>query len=271
MSSASNSEMEKSAQEVSLLERSFDAVWWRAHSNMLGLTIVLLLVLGYLGVKLYQPLFSPASDTLDSPNMPTTMLQNNMFVPSPSQPSVFYYVGTEKNTSDIYQMSRSLTSTLVINLTRSPQYWEFWPSPAPNDGRLAFMALSTIGERSLRVLEPAGVTLDVTYSTGDSGLGDKYRIALSSAPQWSPDGVWLAFLGELNQPDSDVLELFIVKAQTPPVYRITTKMSKIGAFQWLDNDSIVFSVSRQNGTFELFEIATSPLPGQLRQVPFQTP
>lgn len=271
MSSDPDSKMEKTTQQSPWLEGAFDAVWWRAHSNLLGLAIVLLLVLGYLGVKLYQPLFSPASETPNFENVAAVIPKHDMFIRSSYQPTVIYFTGIEKNTSDIYKISALLSPTLTLNLTNSPQYWELWPSPAPSDARLAFIALSATGERSIRVLEPAEAIYDVTYNVGDSGLGSEYQIDLSSSPQWSPDGIWLAFLGEQNEPNPNTLELFVAEVQTCTVYRLTREVSQISAFQWLDNDSIVFSVRRQDGTFALFEIDTSPIPSQPRRVSFHIP
>lgn len=237
----------------------FDQVWWKLHTNTTLLALVLIAFLCVGGAFLYRPLLQPAEESFEfTGDVVGTSLQ---FTQSAQDDGTYYFAWPENGSaSDIYLVTLTATSTAPVNLTNTPNYAEWWPVPSPVDDRLAFLAVSTSGERSLRVMDSNGVTVDATYNAANSDLGSKYQIDLSVPPQWSEDGQWIAFLGQSADEDHPVVQLFVANVDRSEINRLTHGSQTIISPLWSAPARIMYAERYSEHSIELFEVVVSSTP-----------
>jgi hypothetical protein len=239
----------------------FDHFWWGLHRNTTILAIVLIAFLCVLGAFLYRPLLESTEDEADSLN-DTMGMEPLQFVGFPGDQGEYIFTWDDAGDPlDLYRinLTTSGTQTHVSRISSTP-YSEIWPAPSPVDDRLAFFAVSSSGERSLRILESDGLVVDASYDPAVSGLGDRYQIDLSVPPYWSPDGQWIAFLGRCTDRKRSSVELFISEVARSRVYRLTGGGNEVIAMRWIDPDHILYAERRGDQSIALYQIAASTSP-----------
>ena len=75
-----------------------------------------------------------------------------------------------------------------------------------------------------------------------------------SSPRWSPDGEWIAFLSSRPlpkpSPDRAGVQLWLINLNGGEPYHLTELKRSIRHFQWVDNDTIVFSAEEDPTLYE---------------------
>ncbi|MCL4299789.1 MAG: hypothetical protein KJ077_28905 [Anaerolineae bacterium] len=232
----------------------FDQFWWQTH-NLATLTVFVLLIIACgLATFLFRPLFAPANETsqasLPQINPGAQFIQNS---------SVLYYVERSPGlkTTDIF--ARPITTTTPItpqNLTLSPNYSELQPVVAPDGEQLAFFSVSQTGDRSLRVLQPGHISIDVTYHSGASDLASDCQMVLDKPPLWSPDSQWLAFLVECGPETDQMTKLFVASVTGSMVKRISESGYQIAQVSWQDAQTLIYSEQRPDKTEAIYQAST---------------
>jgi len=249
----------KHADQSSSRPGLFDQFWWKLHTNTTLLALILIIFLCVVGAVLYRPLFQPIDESPEFPS--NTASASLQFVESTQTKETYYFVWPEHGDGgDIYMITLAATPTLPVNVTNTPNYAELWPIPSPTDDRLAFFAVSTSGERSLRVMDTNGVIVDATYNTANTNLGSRYRISLELPPQWSQDGKWIAFLGQTTDDEHLTTQLFAVDVTCPEVYQLTYGTSVIVAAQWVTPSRLLYAERLDDYSVQLYEIIVSSTP-----------
>ncbi len=233
----------------------FDRFWWGLHSNVTLLALVLLILACVAVAFLFRPLFQPVQED----SRPGVSLSGMPWALHPARESQTFYFAwpREGENSDIYQWS---PSSQPINLTNTSHFSEWWPVPSPGGDLLAFFAVSSGGERSLRVMDAAGAVVDVTYNPADSGLGKTYQIDLTIPPQWSEDGVWIAFLGFREEGKETVTDIFVADVAHSTVYRLTQGGKSIIDLRWLDASHLIYARQETPQSVAFYQIAVSTEP-----------
>ncbi len=236
----------------------FDKVWWGLHSYTLPLAVlfIILLCMGLTFVS--KPLFgrksdSPAEALVTDTN--PTQIPFEIFASTQQSSTVYFAQSSGGNTSDVFSLDVTVPEATPVNLTQSDDYDEWWAVPSPIDERLAFFAVTPNDERSLRVLEPDGHVLDLTYHSGDSQLGTVFQIHLQVPPQWAADSEWLAFLGEQRDEKGNAVELFVARTDRPLVRRLTRNGNVVASARWLDDRTLIYTEARGDGLLALYQVS----------------
>ena len=242
-------------EEISSQPGIFDHLWWFLHSNATFLALLVLILACIGSILLYRPFFRRDRGSPET-SMPVSG-SSLSFQPSGDGSSFYFAWPREGKPSDIYQWT---LSSQPVNLTNTPGYSEWWPVPSPADDQLAFFAVSSAGERSLRVMDANGAVIDVTYNSGDSGLGTLYQIDLTTPPRWSEDGAWIAFLGVDVEGEGTKTEVFVVDVARSTVYRLTHGGGTIIELRWVDSDQIIYARQEGEQSVAFYQIAVSTEP-----------
>lgn len=214
----------------------FDQIWWNTHNFATPLVFFLLFIVCVLVTQLYRPLFQsadPSNQSIDSTTelVDTFQINNNEFF--------FVAKPNGLDTTDIYSQSL-INTTVPLNLTNSRDYSEFYPVFLESSKNLAFIAVSSNGDRSLRILKKGSPPQDITANNGNTALGKECQISFSQIPQWSPDGNWIAFLADC-QKKTRTTELLVAPIDGSGVRQVSNGNSTIQSFEWFDNNTIIFT------------------------------
>ena len=231
----------------------FDRFWWGVHSNTILLALVLILLVCSLSIFLYRNYLPSRQKT--SPGATEGVIWP---VQLAETGSVYYFVWpNEDKPGDIYRWD---LSSQPVNLTNTPDYSEWWPVPSPGGDRIAFFAVSSTGERSLRVMNINGTVIDATYNPADSKLGSLYQIDLTKPPRWSQDGAWIAFLGNSAAKNDDAVALFAIQVERSAVYRLNQVRDPILEFWWIEGNQLIYVQQEGKSSLALYQIAVSTEP-----------
>jgi Tol biopolymer transport system component len=231
----------------------FDRFWWGVHSNTILLALVLILLVCSLSIFLYRNYLPSRQKT--SPGATEGIIWP---VQLAETGSFYYFVWpNEDKPGDIYQWD---LLSQPVNLTNTPDYSEWWPVPSPGGDRIAFFAVSSTGERSLRVMEINGAVTDATYNPGDSKLGSLYQIDLTKPPRWSTDGAWIAFLGRSTVKGDDTVALFATSVARSTVHRLNQVHNEIVDFWWLEENQLIYIQQDGKRSLAFYRIGVSAEP-----------
>lgn len=241
-----------------------DRLWWMLRGQSAILVVSVIIGICILGYFVSQPLL-----TTDSSSTSTSV------VTATRQPSITLwrsYHATDQirvawSASETNLQSTSQLIALRINvhgntpisveqqISADGQLWWLVPS----SDRLQYAAYQVTNETSrLIVIKDGGQVIDVTSSTGQSGLRDQYDIDLSRPPLWSDNDHWIAFLGKRR--NGDAYELFIADPNTSTAYRLTDDGSAVSAFTWQSNQEIVYAILRADKKIALKQVEFSSSP-----------
>lgn len=251
---------EKLSQDSSIEEPAqFDKFWWRTHTMTPLTAIILMIAACGLVTYLFRPLLEPVkNDEIEGQSQFEKDISGAQFI---QNSKVLYYVDRSLGltTTDIF--SRQITATTTItpqNLTLSPNYSEFQPVLDPKEGKLlAFFSVSRTGDRSLKVMQPGHVALDITYHSGTSGLSDDCQIELNMPPQWDPEGQWLAFLVGCALKSGQITKLFVANVSGGQVKMISESGYPIVRVSWQDAQTLIYSEQRPSRSEAIFQISIS--------------
>ncbi len=242
-----------------------DRVAWWMHGNTAIVVLLLVAALCVGGTFLYRPLFQ--TSTASSVTGASVSSSSDVIVPSSQVTGTYYFAWAPENqATDIYSVTTGISPTEPVNVTNTPGYAELWPVSAPHDSRLAFFLVSPKDERSLRVMSLGEFNVDATYNVGKSGLGHDYVIDLASPLQWSPDGVWIAFLGQTPGDKPSATELFVVDVAGSRVYRLTEGGNVVTTFYWSSPTEIIYNQRAGNEALAVNKISVVGLPGKVEPV-----
>ena len=236
----------------------FDKVWWGLHSYMLPLAVLFIMLLCVGLTFVSGPWFerepdssikTPATDT--SP----TQIPLEIFASTRQTDTLYFAQRLGSDTSEVFSLDMTMPEATPVNLTRSDDYDEWWAVPSAIDKRLAFFAVTPNGERSLRVLEPDGHVLDLTYQSGESQLGTVFQVHLQVPPQWAPNSEWLAFLGEQRDGRGKAVELFVARSDKSLVRRLTRNGNAVTNAHWLDDRTLIYAEARGDGLLALYQVS----------------
>lgn len=130
-------------------------------------------------------------------------------------------------TTDIFSQSMILTDTAPANITNSVSFSEYSPQPSPDGSRIAFLAVSTSGDRSLRVRQPDGQIADLSYQAVADSLGSLCSVSLAAPPRWNDDSRWIAALVESGAVDARTTKLFAFSTQRSEVIDLSPKANQV--------------------------------------------
>jgi Tol biopolymer transport system component len=172
--------------------------------------------------------------------------------------------------SGLYLMHADGSRVRLLSPTLAGHPFSEW---SPDGGRLAFLSGSH-GEGTLHVVTVAGAGehpvgshrvrsydwspsgKELVYESVDGviwtaradGKGRPRRLARGAAPDWSPDGAWIAyFAGRRNKTD-----VFKVAVKDRRVVRFTTHPGFDHSPQWSPGGDLVAFVSERDGNTELY-------------------
>lgn len=236
----------------------FDKVWWGLHSYMLPLAVLLIILLCVGLTFVSKPWFERRPDSsikIPVADTSPTQIPFEIFASTQQSDTLYFAQRLGSDTSEVFRLDMTLPEATPVNLTRSHNYDEWWAVPSPIDERLAFFAVTLNGERSLRVLEPDGHVLDLTYQSGESQLGTVFQVHLQVPPQWAPDSEWLAFLGEQRDGKGKAVELFVARTDKPLVRRLTRNGNVVTTVHWLDDRTLIYTEARGDGLLALYQVS----------------
>jgi len=236
----------------------FDSAWGLGHRYTTLIVFALILLALAAVAILYRPLFRKVQDVAELTGI-SDMQRASFAVGTTAAGDAVYYADIPPGgaMTDIFARPVSGTQATPTNLTNSPDYSEFLPAPDAAGERVAFFAVSRNGDRSLRVLRPGAGVVDVTYQGGDTRLGDKCKIDLALAPQWSPDGAWIAFLAECGEGKSIATELFAAKADGSEVKALSHGGNRVTGARWLDSSALLYSEKRGDGSGAILRVSVA--------------
>jgi hypothetical protein len=231
---------------------------WR-HTPYFALLLVLVILVGT--YYLVSPLFAPAVRPVEA-----TSFVDNMSQFSFSRAGTnLYFTDTPPglSTTDIFSHSLILTGTAPSNLTNSVDFAEYFPQPSPVDDQVAFLAISSSGDHSLRMRQPDGQITDLSYQAATDSLGNPCSISVSAPPQWNENGRWIAVLTECGAPGNMTIRLFAFSTDRSSVVDLSPKARHVMDFHWIDPNTLVFSDLQANRQVSLFRVnVNQPEPEQ---------
>lgn len=175
------------------------------------------------------------------------------------------------DTTDIFM--RPITTSVVTptNLTLSPHYSELQPVVAPDRQKVAYVAISQGGDRSLRVLRPGQVAADITYQSGTSGFQQTdCRLSLTQPPVWSPDSQWLAYLIECGSDPPSTIYVMAARASGIHVKKLSQSGQPVANISWQDDTTLIFSEQQPGSKEAIYQVSVLsdfPQPVLINTVP----
>jgi TolB protein len=103
-----------------------------------------------------------------------------------------------------------------------------------------------------------GEGFDIYVTPVGGGMATRLSVEAGddTSPRWSPDGTSIAFLAATDG-TQDIQDLQVVSVRTGDVHRLAEGAGVVTAFDWLSDDSLVYSL--RSGSVNLWTIEVDQL------------